>query len=81
MPIKLTSASAIGFSINELAAKISKILGKKENPSHSPSRQHEVYRSSLDNRLAKKVLDWEPKVSLDEGLKKTISSFSHHAKK
>lgn len=25
-----------------------------------------------DNSLAKKLLDWEPKVSFDEGLKKTI---------
>ena len=35
----------------------------------------EERRSSLDNSLAKKELGWKPKVSLNEGVKKTVQAF------
>ena len=34
-------------------------------------------RRRPDITLAKKELDWAPKVSLDEGLEKTIAYFKH----
>ncbi len=67
-------ATSTETTINELAEKIAKTLGKKTKPKHEPAKLHEVYRSSLDNSLAKRVLGWEPKVNLDKGLKIIVSA-------
>ena len=74
-PSPLNVSTSKETTINDLAEKVAKILSKKTKPRHAPARLHEVYRSCLDNRLAKKVLGWEPKVSLSDGLKITIDSF------
>lgn len=72
-PINISTARET--SINELAEKIAKITGKKAKPKYAPAKPQEVYRSCLDNKLARKTLRWEPKVKLIEGLSKTISWF------
>jgi nucleoside-diphosphate-sugar epimerase len=33
-----------------------------------------VYRITLDARRAKKILGWRPKVSLKDGIKKTLAT-------
>ncbi|HTO67847.1 MAG TPA: GDP-mannose 4,6-dehydratase [Bradyrhizobium sp.] len=38
----------------------------------------EVMRLISDNRLAKEIMDWSPKVSLDEGLRRTIEFVQKH---
>lgn len=43
-----------------------------EKPRHAPYRKGEVYQIALDARRAKKILDWEPKVKLQEGIRKTL---------
>lgn len=53
-----------------------KISGKKvEGHLLPPRSKGEVIRSMMDNRLAKKKLGWQPKISLEEGLKKTYAWF------
>lgn len=42
-----------------------------------PSRS-EVNRLLADNRLAKETIGWEPRVSLEEGIKKTIAWVADH---
>ncbi len=42
-----------------------------------PSRS-EVNRLLADNRLAKEVIGWEPRVSLEEGVKKTVAWVAAH---
>jgi UDP-glucuronate decarboxylase len=37
-------------------------------------------RRQPDISLAKEKLDWEPKIGLEEGLKKTIQFFREHLK-
>lgn len=51
---------------------IAKNLNFKEQPIYAPFRQGEVYRIALNSNRAKKVLNWQPKISLEEGIKKTI---------
>ncbi len=46
--------------------------GKEPKPIYYPNRPGEQMRYCLDNSKIKKELGWEPKVSLDEGLKLTI---------
>ncbi len=66
-------------SLNELSKKIAKILNKKIRPKYRFARGIEVQRSALDWSKAKKELDWKPKISLVQGLKKTIDWYEKHS--
>ena len=63
------------FTMLELAEKVIKLTGSnskivfKPLPSDDPTQRKPVIE------LAKKELDWEPHIVLDEGLKKTIEYF------
>jgi UDP-glucose 4-epimerase len=43
-------------------------------PEHAPERPGEVQHIALDPSRAREALGWEPKVELDEGLKRTLDS-------
>lgn len=69
--------SSFEISIGDLAAKICSLVGKdipiiSEEQRKRPNKS-EVNRLYADNRKAKELIGWEPQVSLDEGLKRTIS--------
>ena len=69
-------ASGKSISILDLTRKIQKIYGsnKKDllNIGASPYRNQEVFDYRVDIQKAREILSWEPKVSLEEGLRKTI---------
>jgi UDP-glucose 4-epimerase len=56
-----------------------KISGKDIEEVHGPAMAGEQRRSLLDNSLAGTVLDWEPEVSLEEGLKLTYNWFKRNS--
>jgi GDP-D-mannose 3',5'-epimerase len=58
------------ISINELADLISDIAGVKITKKHVPGPQGVRGRNS-DNTLLRRVLGWEPQVSLETGLRRT----------
>jgi nucleoside-diphosphate-sugar epimerase len=58
-------------TVDELANIIIKISGKKITKKHDPKAIQGVRGRNADLTLVKKVLHWEPKVSLEEGLGKT----------
>jgi nucleoside-diphosphate-sugar epimerase len=58
-------------TIDELADMIIKISGKKIKKRYNLSAPQGVRGRNSDNTLCKKVLGWEPKISLEEGLKRT----------
>lgn len=60
-------------SINELFELFKKETGFEGEAKKAPPRAGEILQSGLDIRHAKEVLDWSPKVSLREGLKKTLT--------
>jgi nucleoside-diphosphate-sugar epimerase len=64
------------ITIGDLAQKISVLLGKKGEIVHDSDRirpeASEVERLQADIKKAKKLLNWEPRTSLDEGLTQTI---------
>lgn len=64
------------YTINELAKMIMKIIGKNSSISYLPERPGEVKHSLADITKAKERLNYEPKVDLQEGLKRTIDWFS-----
>ncbi len=63
-----------GITIEKLADIIAKKTGFKNtiNWNTIPKRPGEIYYLNSTSKKAKKVLGWEPKVSLDKGLDKTI---------
>jgi len=80
----LTNKNAVGETINlgssreikirDLVFLMAKLLGKKVNVESDPSRfrPYDVERLCCDYTKAKKILGWEPQVSLEEGLQRTI---------
>lgn len=68
------------ISIGDLAAKICSLIGKDipivSDEERKRPNKSEVNRLFADNRKAKELIGWEPQVSLDEGLKRTISWIS-----
>ena len=63
------------FTMLELAEKVQKITGNKNDIIFEPLPKDDPKQRRPDISLAKKVLHWQPKVSLDEGLVKTIDYF------
>lgn len=64
------------ISIGDLAEKILSLIGKKlriiSDVERVRPQDSEVERLLASNFKAKELIDWEPKFSLDEGLKRTI---------
>ncbi len=59
-------------SLNQLYFAIAKLLNKEAKPSYLKERPDELKRYCLDYSKIKNVLGWEPKYSLEEGLKKRL---------
>lgn len=68
--------TGIETSVNELYKSLIKVMNLDVKPLHKDARAGEVYKICLSNNFAKKTLDWEPKVTLPEGLKRTAVFFS-----
>lgn len=62
------SIKQIAITIKEIVGSRSKLIFKKL-PSDDPTQR------KPDISLAKKILNWKPKINLNEGLKKTIAYF------
>lgn len=63
------------YTIKELAELTLEIVGSKSKLVYKPLPPDDPTRRQPDITLAKKHLDWEPKVPLREGLTKTIEWF------
>ena len=63
------------FTVGELAEKIIDLTGSKSKLSYHPLPDDDPVQRRPDISLASTALDWQPTVSLEDGLKKTISYF------
>ena len=63
------------FTIRELAELVIEYTGSSSNLIFQPLPEDDPQQRQPDISLAKRVLDWEPHVSLSDGLKKTITYF------
>lgn len=63
------------FTIAELAEKVITLTGSKSKIIYKPLPEDDPLQRKPDITLAKKVLNWEPKIQLEVGLKKTIAYF------
>ena len=60
------------YTINQTAELIKNLSGSKSEIVHVEERKAEVNKLICDYSLAKKLFGWEPKVSLEEGLRRNI---------
>ena len=63
------------FTMLELAELVLELTGSKSQLIFKPLPQDDPMQRRPDISKAKETLDWEPKISLREGLKKTIAYF------
>ncbi len=64
-------------SINEIFKRLKNLIGSTSKPIYEKEKPGDLRRSSLDITKAKKELKWQPKWSLEEGLKETIEWFKN----
>lgn len=63
------------FTMLELAQKIIELTGSRSKIVYRPLPGDDPKQRKPDITLAKEKLDWEPKIRLEEGLKRTIAYF------
>ena len=78
----LNIGSGVAISVKDLVSKIIKISGIKDKRLVFDCTKPTVKTSvSLDCSLAKSILKWEPKISLEDGIEKSISWYKENFKK
>jgi len=65
-------STGVETTLNELYGKIAELLNKKSKPIYHPDRPGELMRFSLDNSKIEKAMGWQPKYSLEDGLKSRL---------
>jgi len=63
------------FTIRELAEKVIALIGSKSELIQHPLPTDDPKQRQPDISRAKQMLNWEPKILLDEGLRKTVDYF------
>lgn len=64
------------LSVNDLAKYIIEASGKDLKINHEAARQGDIKHSRLDTAKSAKMLKWEAKVSVREGIEKTVKYFA-----
>jgi UDP-glucuronate decarboxylase len=73
-PINL--GNPVEFTIQELGEKVIELANSKSEINFEPLPEDDPAQRKPDINQAKTSLEWEPKVSLEDGLKKTFDYFS-----
>jgi nucleoside-diphosphate-sugar epimerase len=68
------------ISLNQLLSLLKEILGSKLSPIHEEPRQGDVRHSLADIRKGKEIINYEPTVGIEIGLKKTAEFFQRQQK-
>ncbi len=62
--------------VRELAERIIRLTGSRSTITYRPLPQDDPTQRCPDITLARKLLEWEPTVALDDGLQRTIAYFA-----
>jgi UDP-glucose 4-epimerase len=67
--------TGVETSVRQLHSAIAKAVGAPDDPEFYPPRLGDLRRSCLDISLAEKVLGWRPRVSIEDGVARTVEYF------
>ena len=70
-PLTVNIGSGKAASIKEIAEEIIKLSGKEIKPIYDPKQPVGPLSRTANAEKARTSLNWQPKITLDEGLKKT----------
>jgi UDP-glucose 4-epimerase len=73
--MRFNIGTGLETSVRQLHSAIAAAVGGPDDPEFHPPRLGDLKRSCLDVRLAEMVLGWHPRVSLDEGIRRTVDYF------
>ncbi|MFS0656772.1 NAD-dependent epimerase/dehydratase family protein [Bacillus sp. 179-C3.3 HS] len=76
----LNVSSGDSITVNELFQTMKRVTKSHLEPIYKPERPGDIVHSTLANEKTKQVLAWEPVVSLQEGLTRTISYYEQEVK-
>lgn len=71
----MNMGNPVEFTIRQLAETVIKLTGSKSNLIYKPLPEDDPLQRKPGISFAMKELGWEPKIHLEEGLKKTITYF------
>ena len=66
------------YQLNEVIRIIEELLGKKAKVIYKPFHKADLKATWADINKAKQLLEWEPQISLYEGLKRTVEWFKEN---
>jgi nucleoside-diphosphate-sugar epimerase len=67
-------------SLNQLCNVLKKILGSNQSPLYEEPRKGDVRHSLADIRRGKEIINYEPIVGIEKGLRKTVEFFQRQQK-
>lgn len=70
----LNIATGHSVSVNELADAVGAVLGREVEREYLPVRAGDIRSSWADVSAARRVLGWEPRIGLEDGLRATVES-------
>lgn len=73
--MRFNIGTSVETSDRQLHSLVAKYAGAADNPEDAPARLGDVPRSALTFDRAKEVLGWEPQVSIEEGVERTVAFF------
>jgi UDP-glucose 4-epimerase len=76
-PINL--GTGVETSVTALFEQLRAVAGGRAEARHGPARPGEQRRSALDATRARRVLGWAPRITLAEGLRRTLAALQPNA--
>lgn len=73
--ITVNVGTGIETDVVTLYRQLASAAGTESSPQHGPAKPGEQRRSVISPRFARQVLNWQPKVSLGDGLQETYAWF------
>ncbi len=67
--------TGVPVTVNDLFRKLALLIEYRLEPRFGPPRKGDVYRIALDSTHAREDLAWQPRITLEEGLRLTVDYF------
>jgi UDP-glucose 4-epimerase len=65
------------ISLLDLVARLNRLIGSDIQPLHAPARAGDVRHSQAGIEAIRAAIGWQPVITFDEGLRRTVEHFRH----